>query len=700
MSSSTPGTTIATLEDKLQAGPSEVVRTMCPMNCNPTHCGMLVTLEDGRVTKVAGDPDNPDSHGFLCVRGRAAGEIVDNPRRLERPLRRVGPRGSDRWEAIDWDDALDQIVEAIRRAGRERVGIWPGHGAVVNGISMHVVRRFGYTGGFQYWNPAIVCWALGAYGLQLTGVLECNTKEDLAANSRTVLMWGANVASQPSTGPHLVTARERGATVIGIDCRRTETAPQTDRFLVVKPGTDAALALGMMHAILDEGLEDRAFLDAHTVGFEPLANSLRRHTPEWAAEVTGLDAETVRWLARAYATEKPAMIVMGGASMFKHRAGWLASRAISCLPALTGQLGVAGGGLGPRHRQFLHGEAYAEIAPAELRPPGDYVPTHMTEIARAFRERRIDVLLLPGTNILASFADSNAVAEGLDKVGLIVAHDLFANATIRQYADLVLPGTSWLEEIGVKENATYVHLMEQALPPQAEARSMSDVFADLARRLDLPEAFPWDSQQEAVDALLAGLDDGRLGVERLRRQDGLYEKRVSHVAHPDHRFATPSGKVELYSERAAALGLPPLPIWESPGETPEAAPELARRYPLVFRQGRSLTSFHGFYDEARALPSLARINPGPELWINPVDAADRAVRQGDRIELCNDRGRVEARARVTDQVPPGLVWMRDGWVTVNALTSNGPCLPPAAADALPIPGGQATYEALIEVRRL
>ena len=285
-----------------QAGSSKAIRTMCPMNCQPTYCGMVVTVEDGRVSRIVGDRDNPDSRGFLCVRGRAAHEILDNPRRLARPLRRVGPRGSDTWEPISWDDALDQIADAIRRAGRERVGIWPGHGAVVNGISVQMVRRFGYLGGFQFWNPAIVCWALGAYGLHLTGVLEANTKEDMAANSRTVFFWGANLASQPTTAPHLVAARKRGATVVGIDCRRTETSQPADRFLVVRPGTDAALALGMMRVIVDEGLVDRAFVEAHTIGFDRLAESLDRYTPEWAAGVTGLDAETVRWLARTYAT--------------------------------------------------------------------------------------------------------------------------------------------------------------------------------------------------------------------------------------------------------------------------------------------------------------------------------------------------------------------------------------------------------------
>jgi anaerobic selenocysteine-containing dehydrogenase len=324
----------------------------------------------------------------------------------------------------------------------------------------------------------------------------------------------------------------------------------------------------------------------------------------------------------------------------------------------------------------------------------------MPSMTRAFQDGRIDVLLLFGTNMLASFADSQALAKGLERVGLIVAQDLFSNATIRRFADIVLPGTSWLEESGVKDTATHVYLMPKVLEAWAETRSISQVVAELAERLEVPDVFPWPSQEAAVDAMLAALGDGDVSVERLRQQDGRYARRLSHVAYPDHRYHTPSGKIELYSERAAALGLPPLPIYQPAAETPASAPELAARYPLVLRQGRTFTHFHSFYDEAQALPTLAKANPAPQLWLNPLDAAERGIVQGALIELYNDRGRAAAHARVTDDVPPGLVWMRDGWLASNQLTANEPCMPVDAAEALPIPGGQATYEALVEVSPL
>jgi anaerobic selenocysteine-containing dehydrogenase len=323
----------------------------------------------------------------------------------------------------------------------------------------------------------------------------------------------------------------------------------------------------------------------------------------------------------------------------------------------------------------------------------------MPSMTRAMRDGKIDVLLLIGTNSAASFADTNGLAAGLDRIETIVCHEIFHTETTRRYADIVLPGTSWLEEVGVKDTATHLYLIDQALEPYADTRSISTFVSDLADRLDRPDIFPWDGQEGGVNAMLAGLDGGQLTVERLRETDGRYERKISHVAYPDHQYHTPSGKIELYSERAARIGLPPLPTYEPPSELPETAPELAAKYPLVFKQGRTFTSFHSFYDEARALPALARVNPGPELWISPTDADDRGIHHGDAIAILNDRGTVDATAKVTEDVPPGVVWMRDGWVAVNRLTANEACMTPEQATALPVIGGQATYEALVDVRR-
>ncbi len=673
-----------------------LVTTMCPMNCLPTQCGMTVEIEGNKLLSLKGDQHNPDSRGFLCIRGRATREIFDNPRRLLHPLRCVGERGEDRWEPCSWDDAYTMIVDAIKQTQPERVGLWRGHGAGTTGSTGGtLLSRFGLLAGFQQWSASIVCWAMGGYGLGLTGTLKTNTKEDMASNSRTILLWGATFASQPDLAPHLIEARKRGAYVIHIDTRRTEASRHADEVHLLRPGTDAALALAMAHVILQEGLHDQQFIDNHTLGFAQFADHVQQYTPEWASAITGIESEHIRDLARRYATQTPAVIVLGGSSMFKHQHGWEPARAIACLPALTGQLGIAGGGLGQRHGASPESTGYADVL-ADVTPklPVEAsIPSHMTTITEALNAGKLDVLLLFGSNLLSSFADANELARGLDQIKLIVSYDLFMNATARRCADLVLPATAWLEDIGLKQTATHIYLMERALSPAGECRNLVTILRDLAQQLSIANFFPWRDHEDYVNALLAlqKTESGApLTIAELRRRGGYWPKNdLSHIAYQGHRFHTPSQKIEFWSERALQAGLSPLPSY--------TAPEGAE-YPLRFCQGRTLTAFHAFFDEGQALPTLARANQGPELWIHPQDAQKRHIASGTPIAITNQRGQFEARAYVTNDILPGVVWMRDGWAGINRVTSGAPTLPLAANDIVPgIPGGQAAYDAWVEV---
>jgi len=667
-----------------------VIRTMCPMNCHPTLCGMLVEVEGGRLLAVRGDPDNPDSQGFLCVRGQASREIIDNPRRCLVPLLR--PRRDAAWEPASWDAALDLIAERMQRAGREAVGLWSGHGLFANNygtrLGSHLLRRFANVYGCQWWNPTMICWGLGAFGIGLTGVLEPNTKEDMGEHARLILLWGANLASQPNTGRHLARARRRGAAVVTIDVRETEAAAQSDEVLLIRPGTDAALALALMHVIIGEGLHDHDFVAEHTVGFEALAAHARAYSPAWAAPITGIAEERIVALARRYATTRPAMIVLGGSSMHKGSHGWQGARAVACLPALTGSLGIPGGGLGPRHGASSHGQALADIRAMERRPPGEYIPNQMPRVTEALCAGRLRVLLLFGTDMLSSFADTETVAEGLARTDLVVSYDLFMTDTARRFGDVLLPATAWLEEVGAKSTNTHLYLMERALDPPGEARPAWWVLRELARRLGLDDFYPWADEEGPLDALLAHPSTGHATVAALRAEGGIRALRVSHVGHPDLAFPTPSGKVEFYSERAEALGLPPLPVYDEPPRS---------RYPLAFRQGRTLTQFHGFYEHGLALPTLARLDPEPLLWIAPADAAARGIADGAPIRIFNERGEFAARAKVTDRVPAGTVWMRDGWPGLNRLTSGAPSIPDEAVDTFAFSAGQAAFDAMVEV---
>lgn len=677
----------------MAVGELRTVRTMCPMNCHPTFCGMKVTVSGDELLEITGDKENPDSQGFLCVRGRAAREIIGNERRILHPMARDRHRGGD-WQRISWDEALKRISDAIEAGSRDEFAMWPCHGAVANdfGLFAHgqLAARFGQMAGIQWWQAEMICWGLGALGIGLTGALEANTKEDMGANADMIVLWGTNLANQPNTARYVAEAKRRGAKIIAIDVRQSEACGNADEAFIVKPGSDAALALAMMHVILAEGLQDNSFIAEHTVGFEQLRDHVGQFTPQWGERETGVAAERISQFARDYAATERAMICLSGGSMHKNRHGWQSSRAITCLPALTGKLGKSGAGLGPRHAGDPHGHGTNFIIDPTARPPGNYIQNQMSDIVDAIESGGIKAMLLIGSNMLSSFADSGRLARGMAEMNLVVCHDLFFNDTIRQCADIVLPATSWLEDVGSKMTATHIYLMEQALPPAGEARSMSSLVRSLADGLGIENFYPWEGETGHIDAVLDHPCTGHATVAELRLEGGFRALDISHVAHPDLRFTTPSGKIEFFSEVAAAHELPALPEYRTRD---------ARGFPLELRMGRSITHFHSFYDSGRALPTLAKRDPGPLLWMASADAELRGIADGDAIRIHNDRGEAFASALVNDKVPPGTVWIHDGWPGLNTLTDGGSAIPEAATQIFPFSTGQAAYDAFVDVTR-
>ncbi|KNX37361.1 hypothetical protein VV01_09715 [Luteipulveratus halotolerans] len=648
---------------------------------------MEVDVEDDRVLAIRGDRSNPDSQGFLCIRGRSTIEVPDNPARVLRPRVR-DRRTPDAWYDTTWDDALDRVASAIRTAGPGRTVVSRGHGNSSNGLGGQYSLRFANMLGLHHWDPSIVCWGLGGFGLWLTGITETHTIEDVRDHSDVIVLWGANIASQPLTAPALVAARRRGARVVAIDVRRTEAFAQADDQLLIRPGTDTALALAMLHVIITEGLYDEEFVRAHTLGFDELAAHVEPCSLAWAAERTGLSAETVIEIARTYAGAGAASVLIGGSSMHKSGNGWHAARAISCLPAITDQLGRPGAGLGPRHAGRVHGMGLGQLTDGTQAPP-DRMISEMSSIHASLERGDVDVLLLLGTNVLSSFADSTRIAAALERMPMVVAFDMFENETIRSYADVVLPGTSWLEETGFKATGTHLYLMDQVIGRRGDTRPVREVLDGIANRLGVEDYLPWSSPDEALDHVLDHPATGHVTVDQLRADGGKVALRTSPVAHPDLTFDTPSGKVELRSARAAELGVDDLPPYDAPADDP---------HPLRFVQGRTIGHFHAFYDHGQALPTLSRREAHPSLWISESDAAPRGVADGDRVRLHNDRGSMEAVAHVTERAAVGVVWMRDGWAGINDLTSGARVVPDAAAAAFP--AGQASYEAWVEVTRL
>jgi anaerobic selenocysteine-containing dehydrogenase len=470
--------------------------------------------------------------------------------------------------------------------------------------------------------------------------------------------------------------------------RHTEAAAKSDEVLLIRPGSDAALALATMHVICAGGHHDAGFVARHTVGFEALAAHVRVFTPDWAAQRTGLAAERIVDFALRYARTRPAMIVLGGSSMHKGDNGWQAARAIACLPGLTGNVGIPGGGFGPRHGSAAHGRGLVDVSAPQRRRFGPALPNQMASVADALRAGRIDNLLLPGSNMLSSFVDAHALASGLQRTRLVVSHDLFLNETARRFADVVLPATAWLEELGCKMTSTHLYLMEPALAPEGEARSVSRLVRDLAARLGVPDFFPWRDDEALLDVVLDHPSTGPATVASLRRQGGIGALTISPVAHASLDFDTPTRRIEFFSQRAQDLGLPPLPVPDAPVADP---------FPLALAQGRTLLHFHSFYDNGQALPSLARRDREAQVWLSPADAAARGVVDGAAIRLYNQRGSMSARAHVTPKMAEGAVWLRDGWHELNRLTDGSAVLPDHAVDVFAFAAGQARYGARVEV---
>ena len=666
-------------------------RTMCPMNCHPTFCGMEVEVERNTLVEVRGDKANPDSEGFLCVRGLASAEIMDNPSRLLTPMMRKS-RDSDDWYPVTWDEAMTRIVDTMQSIDRDRIAVWPGHGVLSNDFgplaNLFLAWRFATMAGCQWWDSCMICWGLGGFGIGLTGALDVNTKEDMSAHADLIVQWGSNHASQPNTARHVARAKKRGARVIAIDIRHSDACRSAHESHVVKPGTDAALALAMMQVIIAEDLYDQEFVEAHTIGFEALSDHVAHFTPAWAAPICGINADDIRDLARTYATTERAMILIGGASMHKNAHGWEAARAISCLPPLTGKLGKPGAGFGPRHAGLPQGYGFNEIINLPARPPGNYIPQQMSAIVDAIEGGDISAMLLFGADFATSFSDAARVNAGMAKMDLVVSHDLFLSDTARRHADILLPATSWLEDYGAKATATHVYLMDRILEPAGEARSMTQIVRELAERLDIADFYPWDGDTGHIDAVLDHPSTGHITVDQLRAAGGSAALTVSHVAHLDPQYPTPSGKVEFYSAQAHESGCSPLP-----GYTPRTPGD----FPLELRTGRTINHFHAFYDAGRALPSLARRDKRPELWIAPADASTRRIDDGGPIRIYNNRASFSAFAKITERVPEGTVWIHDGWPGLNDLTSGAAVLPDAATTLFPFSTGQSAYDAFVEV---
>jgi anaerobic selenocysteine-containing dehydrogenase len=730
-----------------------VIHAACPHDC-PDACGVLITVEDGVATRVQGDPAHPVTRGFLCGKVAKYLDRVYSPDRVLYPLRRTAQKGSGHrdfrdFARITWDEALDEIATRFR-------GIIAAHGAqailpysyggtlaVLNGGSMD--RRFFHRLGASLLARTI-CSEAGEQGLKSVVGVKLGTEPEQFRYARLIIAWAANIhGNNVHLWPFIEEARRNGAKFIVIDPYRTRTAAGADWHLPVNPGTDVALALGLMHVIIGERLYDAEYVARHTFGFEELSRKVREYPPEQVALWTGISAGDIRKLAREYATTRPAVIRLNY-GIQRCENGGMATRAVAMLPCLTGSWKDIGGGL-QLSTSGAYGLNRAALERQDLAPAGTRT-INMVQLGRELNTRRdppIKALFVYNSNPAAVCPHHNEVVRGLSRPDLFtVVHEQFLTDTC-DYADIVLPATTFFEhkDLQTAYGHYYLQLSEAALAPPGECRSNVETFRALAQKMGFDDPCFGESADEMIDLALTSSNQWLQGItrERLQREGhvrlnfgGRIPDAGLETANSDSTqvsgevpsanakaqvsngffqpfaeggFPTASGKAEFYSASLAAQGLDPVVAFTPPAESRHAAApgakyplELLARKPEDFLNSTftNLPGHQQMESHARRISGLNSVADLDILEMNAADAEARGIREGDLVRVFNNRGEVRLRARVSRPaaVQPGLVAARLNWDKlspggqINVLTSD------RLSD---LGGGPTFYSVLVEVEK-
>jgi anaerobic selenocysteine-containing dehydrogenase len=681
----------------------ETRRSVCPHDC-PSQCALSVTVEDGRVADVAGDPTHPFTQGVICGKVHDYAERLYAPTRVRTPLRRVGAKGEGRFEPVSWEAALEEIAHRWRRI----IGEWGGEAILPYSYG-------GTLGLIQYWAGHPLFHALGASQLDRSiciatayagwaatlGTVAGNDAEQLV-DSELVVLWGINASHTHINLMTLVKrARKRGAFVICIDPYRTATARSADLYLQPRPGTDGALALGMMHVLIAEDLIDRDYVGRATLGFGPLAESVRAYDPARVSAVTGLSAEEIVSLARRYGATKASFLRVG-IGLSRHDNGGATCRAIACLPALTGAYAhPAGGALLSSSRAF--GLDLGALERRDLMPAPTPRTINMVRLGRALTDADmrppVKALYVYNSNPASIAPNQELVLRGLAREDLfVVVHEQHLTDTT-DFADIVLPATTSMEHVDLYKSFghLYVQLAEPVVEPVGEARSNWHTVRLLARALGLSDPHFAKDEPTLIREVLASGDPSVEGItyERLREERAVR----LNVGRPYLPFAngapTPSGKVEFVSESMAGLGQPALPTYVPLVEGPDNA-ELARRFPLQCIVPPNRFFLNSSFSQSDL---LRRRQKGPSVFLSPVDARARGIEDGETVYVGSARGGARFAALITEDTRPGVAVIEGIWWAkhqaggrgVNAITDD------RLAD---LGGGPALHSNLVEVRKL
>lgn len=661
---------------------SEVIRTFCGRLCGGT-CGIIVTIDNGRIVDIEGDPESPFSRGAICAKGRNFKDIIYHPDRLKHPLKRVGDRGANRWQEIGMDEALDLIADRLkgyaRDFGPESILLFTG--ASRGGLDIAYLYRFAAALGTpNQVSAGNVCHIPRDQGATLTFGSAC--LPDYEAPPKCLVIWGSNTHhtnSNYGTGVQYRKAVESGAKFIVVDPCRTTMAAKADIWLRLRPGSDGFLALGMLNVIIAEGLYDRDFVSRWTVGFEQLKDFVASYTPAKVSGLTWVPAADIVRAARLYASTRPAAIEWGNA--IDQTSNTIQTcRAISILRAVTGNLDVPGGDLLPspvpgimKPSDFMLTKKQLEWRKKSLAPQYRIADSMFFVASQAAMPAIIEQKPYPlkaglvfGANPLLTYANSRLAEKGFRALDFLVVSDLFMSPTAA-LADVVLPVATNLEydDMGQFPGRNgWVTARRKLVEPPGECLPDVMIINRLAQRLGLGEYF-WNDEVAALDAILkpAGLtyqEFKKMGMLRAEKSYRKYEK---------EGFRTPSGKVELVSSRLEQMGYDGLPVMREPPETPFGSPELLREYPLVLTSGKSPFFQHASH---RMVKSLRRLAPEPVVKLNPETARRFGLKAGEMVAIETPHGSIRQKLELDDGIDPRVAVAAFGWwFPERSVTDNG-----------------------------
>ncbi len=637
-----------------------VVRGACPLDC-PDTCSWLIEVEDGKAVGLRGDRAHPFTHGALCPKVNRYLDAVNGPGRVTQPLRRVGAKGEGRFEEIGWDEALAATAAGLRSAidrhGPESVlpYYFAGTEGMIQGWIMGP-RLFAALGASRL--QTTICTAAADAALRATYGRAVGMDPEDFEHSRLILLWGANLLS---TNLHqwrsVLAAQKNGAHVVAIDPLRTDTAERCDEHLAPRPGTDAALALGLMRVVLDEGAEDRDWLEHHTEGWPELEARLAEWPVERAAQTCGLPVERVVALGRRFAHTRPTGIRLG-LGLQRHGGAGAAMRAILALPALTGDFRHRGGGLLCMTSGHFGGISPGRVAiPADLgAPPARTI--NMSRLGEALLETDdppVAALVVFDANPAASNPDHTRVRAGLarDDLFTVVLEQRLTDTAL--YADIVLPATMQPEHLDLHNSYGhhYVTLNLPASEPPGACLPNSEIFRRLAARLGLDHPRLRESDEEVARDVLdcEAAREAGITFERLRDEGALRVTAPGLTRFAEGGFPTPGGKIRLLAPELAAGGGDPLIGYVAPHELEDA--ELARRFPLALLSPASRFVLNSTF---ASLPWHRKGLGPPAVHLHPQDAGERGIASGARVRVHNDRGAFDAEAVIDDATQPGVAF--------------------------------------------